>query len=619
MHSEGVIITYTSGPDAGGFDAVAESAGSTDRPTRRRWLARAGVTTSGLLALSLPPTGAAGGTPGRVAVRERGGVVRIDAGTLGRAISPLIYGVAHATAEQLSATGARLHRWGGNPNSRYNWELGSAWNAARDWEFRNYGEGREAADDVPSGSADRFVQLNRDHMVASFLTVPALGWVARNGQTGTRSTGVPAGGGSPSRPSGDAINGYDPITNRRETSVRSRARKGAGFVDPPDTADGTVFQDEWIAHLVRRFGPAAEGGVGYYVVDNEPDLWAETHTDVYPVRPDYARLLSVFIEYATAIKDVDPTAQVAGPALSGWLALFHSPRDREAMGSIAGRLARRVLSRGGTALGEPDRQANGGQAFLPWWLDQIRHHDERSGRRSLDVLDVHWYPQAPGVYAGGGQARTDPATNALRLRSTRALWDPAYVDESWIGEPVRLIPRLREWIDRAYPGTRLAIGEWNWGADQTVNGALAIADVLGIFGREGVNLAAYWSAPGPGTPGERAFALYTNFDGEGGAFGDVSLPTASSIPQDIAVFASRQQSSGALVIVMLNKQSDESFAVSVRLDGLPPGGPLQVRQFRFLSEAQLATPGLDERQLPPNAELEVLLPAGSATILHLLR
>ena len=26
----------------------------------------------------------------------------------------------------------------------------------------------------------------------------------------------------------------------------------------------------------------------------------------------------------------------------------------------------------------------------------------------------------------------DPATNALRLRSTRALWDPSYVDESWI-------------------------------------------------------------------------------------------------------------------------------------------------------------------------------------------
>jgi hypothetical protein len=37
--------------------------------------------------------------------------------TPGRAISPLIYGVSVASAEQLAATGARLSRWGGNPNT----------------------------------------------------------------------------------------------------------------------------------------------------------------------------------------------------------------------------------------------------------------------------------------------------------------------------------------------------------------------------------------------------------------------------------------------------------------------------------------------------------------------
>src|SRR5438105_1102250 len=50
-----------------------------------------------------------------------------------RPISPLIYGVAHANPDQLLALGAQLNRWGGNPNTRYNW-VTSSWNAARDYE-----------------------------------------------------------------------------------------------------------------------------------------------------------------------------------------------------------------------------------------------------------------------------------------------------------------------------------------------------------------------------------------------------------------------------------------------------------------------------------------------------
>src|SRR5262249_50196510 len=155
------------------------------------------------------------------------------------------------------------------------------------------------------------------------------------------------------------------------------------------------------------------------------DLWAETHTDVHPARLGYDDLLAVFLEYATAIKDVDPSALVAGPALSGWGALFDSPRDRRAAESLPARLARRLLP-GLAPLLAPDQRAHGGGPFLPWWLDQLRRHDARAGRRTLDVLDVHCYPQAPGVFSD----RADPATEALRLRSTRALWDPSYRDES---------------------------------------------------------------------------------------------------------------------------------------------------------------------------------------------
>jgi hypothetical protein len=254
---------------------------------------------------------------------------------------------------------------------------------------------------------------------------------------------------------------------------------------------------------------------------------------------------------------------------------------------------------------------------LPWWLDQVRRHDALAGRRTLDVLDVHWYPQSAGVYGGGSEARTDPATCALRLRSTRSLWDATYVDESWIGEPVRLIPRLREWIDRHYPGTRLGIGEWNWGADTTLNGALAIADVLGILGREAVDLAAFWTVPPPGSPGAAAFRLYTNYDGEGSSFGDRSLPATSTVSEDVAVYASRERGGDALVITLLNKRPSGSLPARVRLEGRPGRTAAAVRLYRYSREVPGAIVDLGEQSEPAGLEIAVELPASSATVLRI--
>src|SRR5439155_1408850 len=82
----------------------------------------------------------------------------------------------------------------------------------------------------------------------------------------------------------------------------------------------------------------------------------------------------------------------------------------------------------------------------------------------------------------GGEFSDDVSTamQLRRNRSTRSLWDPKYVDESWIGDKVRLIPRMREWA----AGLPIGITEYNWGAEGNMNGATAQADVLGIFGRE---------------------------------------------------------------------------------------------------------------------------------------
>src|SRR5207244_3894659 len=152
--------------------------------------------------------------------------------------------------------------------------------------------------------------------------------------------------------------------------------------------------------------------------------------------------------------------------------------------------------------------------FIDWYLDQMHAQDIATGIRPLDYLDLHFYPQGGQALSAAG----DVNKKALRLRSTRALWDPTYLDESWINDYVRLIPRMRDWVSGHYPGTKLALTEYNWGGLEDINGALAQADVLGIFGREGLRLATIWDGPTPTQPGAYAFRIYRNYDGLGHGF-----------------------------------------------------------------------------------------------------
>lgn len=519
--------------------------------------------------------------------------ITIDTAQEVHPISPLIYGMADAKPAFLRDLRLGSNRWGGNPSTRYNWERGNCWNAARDWEFRNgHYDHTRPEDRQPSGVADQFIAANRAAGVATILTIPTIGWVAKDANNESRSLNVPKEGGDPVSPGSEAIAGYDPTENRRRTSIPSFARKRGPFQDPPDLRDNAVYQDEWVHHLVRRFGRAAEGGVRFYAMDNEPDLWDATHTDIRPARLGYDDLLAQFLEYATAVKAVDPTAQVTGPVSWGWTGYLHSPRDR---GQWAAR---------------PDRRAHGDMEFLPWFLDQVRRHDQKTGRRTLDVLDIHYYPQAAGVY---GSSKQSAKIEALRLRSTRSLWDPTYVDESWIREAVRLIPRMKEWIARYYPGTKLGITEWNWGAGRTLNGGLAVAEVLGLFGREGVDLANFWTHPRKETPAYFAFKMYRNVDGRGGGFGDQSVRAVSSAPHAVSCFASVDSRTGEPVAMLLNKQPDQEAAVTIQIQHARP--VTRAALWRYSGENLQAIVPLPEASVA-GGTLRLTAPAYSMTLIR---
>jgi hypothetical protein len=193
------------------------------------------------------------------------------------------------------------------------------------------------------------------------------------------------------------------------------------------------------------------------MLDNEPVLWSSTHRDVHPNATTYDELWSTFVTWGSAVRGKYPHLEVHGPQSWGWCAYFST-------------------NVGGGCVDSPDREAHGGVPLTLWLLQQVVAHHTATGVLLITHLDVHAYPQASGVDGSG----EDDATAALRLRSTMMWANASYVDESWIKEPVNLIPRLRGWLNEsgaAALGVKLAVSEFSFGDSSLVTTALATAAV----------------------------------------------------------------------------------------------------------------------------------------------
>jgi hypothetical protein len=547
------------------------------------------------LAARLAPTAAVASSPlfaflalfGTSALCAAPVAVSVDPNADRHPVSPLIYGMNFGTAAQMARLKVPVRRWGGNATTRYNWEIDTN-NSASDWFFTNYAGSANPAS-LPNGSAaDVFVDEIRAAGGEALVTVPLIGWTPVDrvrrwgfsvGKYGAQQQTECTASGNASWCNPDAGNGVKP--NGQNVTGN----------DPADTSKpiDATFVTRWMSHLAGRVGTAAAGGVRLWALDNEPMLWNSTHRDVHPAGTSYDELWNRTATVGAAIKAQDAGAKILGPAVWGWCAYFYSGLDGCAPGA--------------------DRAAHGNEDFLPWFLDQAKAWETAHGTRLLDYLDVHYYPQAAGVALTTDEST---ATSALRLRTLKSLYDPSYLDESWIGtdvgQAVDLIPRMKAWIAAHAPGTKLAISEYNWGSDAGISGALAQAEALAIFGREGVDLATRWVAPLDGSLTEDAFLLYRNYDGAGGQVAGDSVRATSANVDLVGAYAERGGPGGnTLYLLLFNKDTSAQSVSATVAGGLTGSASL----FRFTGASRLAAAG---SAAPSGGTLTLDLPARSATL-----
>ncbi|HLV65901.1 MAG TPA: glycoside hydrolase family 44 protein [Polyangiaceae bacterium] len=452
--------------------------------------------------------------------------VDVDPGKVITKISPYVYGI---NSQKVGGTRTTIRRMGGNRQTAYNWEnnassAGSDWQHLNDdWSCTNLGYKNC---NEPAGQFTSFVDENSKDGIESLVVVPIIDWVAAD-----KSGPVPESDAAPSK-----------------RYVRSYPKKPGEYTLTPDLRDNAVYQDEFVNFLVQKYGRAAKGGVKFYALDNEPALWPVTHPRVHPKPPTYEEVVKRTEATAVELTRLDPSATVLGGVMFGWsefMSLSSAP-DHEQHNAEYG-------------------------TYIDYFLASMKELEKKHGRRLVHVLDIHWYPELRGT-ARVTEDDASRKTIEARLEAPRSFWDPTYKEKSWIGDqwgkPIRLFPWLKEVIAKRYPGTKLALTEYNFGSGKHISGGLAQADVLGILGREGVFMANYWgNGPGVGElPAyiEAAFKLYRNYDGKGGQFGDTAVQAA---PADIAkasAFAATD-SKGRLTVLVINKDVQNNFKGKIRL------------------------------------------------------
>ena len=448
-------------------------------------------------------------------------------------ISRFIYGM-NGWDPRIRPANLTLSRSGGNRMTAYNWETNAS-NAGAD--YHNQNDNFLGGGNTPNGAVAPDLERARNAGAGMIVTMPLIGYVAadKNGDL-------------------DVANTPNYLNLRFH---QSPARKNAAFSLTPDTTDKFVYQDEYIHFLDKTYPGsfAAADNPLMINLDNEPDLWQSTHArlrgDTNPATQagttaTYAEMIQRTVDYAGAAKAVNPAAQIFGPVNYGWQGMIRFQDAADAA----------------------DRD------FLNFYLQQMAAAEVTAGRRLVDVLDVHWYPEARGACAGNpmdGCRVTDNNNEAgvvaARMAAPRSLWDSTYVENSWItqystgGAGINLLPRLKGKILANYAGTKLGITEYNYGGANHISGAIAQADVLGIFGREGLYAATLWRLESNNDFIYGGFDAFRNYDGSNGTFGNTSIHATTSDTANTSAYASVDSGNiGRMVMVVINKNATAQTA-----------------------------------------------------------
>ncbi len=473
----------------------------------------------------------------------------------GTPISPLIYGVNNEhDPNRLAQLGATVNRLGGSPWSTWN-ANGNLTNSGSDYFYHNF----DSIGGVPCRPLN-FHQKTLGAGGATMLTVPLLNWIAKSAGTyafSRRKYGAQQ----------DIMNNvYAAGHNDAGNGIKPGGNSWQGpFVtgnDPNDAymPNSPAYQEIWLKSLPKN--------IPFFGLDNEPMLWHTSHRAAHPQGARMQEVIAATKAYASKVRSVLPNTALLGPEEWNYEGYLISGFDHQ-------NAARKNYD----PANYDDRKANGNQDWMSVYVKAMKDHYDQTGQRLIDYLSVHFYPHNTNYKTLFEDSSDTPAMRDFRLQSTRSLWDPSFKSSDYISQlhpnfgterrNIRLVPRLKEWA-AAFPETKTAITEYSFGPDNLLASALAQVEALGVFGREGLDMACSWTSPKPTSPVGLAFQLFRNYDGQGRQFGSLlqKVTVSGASPDQLSVFAALSEKRNGLTLIFLNKSQTAIGKTQVSLSGV---------------------------------------------------
>jgi len=507
-------------------------------------------------------------------------------------ISPWIYGINFYNGVP-NAPHATIDRAGGNRWTAYNWENNFS-NAGSDYgPYHNddYLCNTTCNTSIPGEGVRTLIAADHNAGIASLITLQLQGLVSADGNGNVSVTNPPD------------MTRFKTVVDKKSTA------DGTPFTVSPPTGDANVYMDEFLWALDQKFSgqnifaasPTTQPT--FVSLDNEPELWNSTHLEVQghtAVTSD--AYITKTINLAKALKDQFPDLVIFGPVHYGFAGIY-------------------------SWQGELNPTPTGTNWFPDKYLQAIAIASNSYGKPLVDVYDFHWYPE---VYNASGTRITSMSGTTLSdsdvqqiVQAPRDLWDPTWHDPSnsnpWVYQtlgstPIQIILRLQAKIDAEFPVMKgLAITEYEGGGWNHIAGTIAQADMLGIFGMQGLFAASMWPPGGTYDYALAGFRSFRGFDGASASFGDTSVQATSSDVSKVAVYVSTDTSAPGRVVFVAINRTKSSLVTAINDISLSGTASIYQITASTASGQNPVHPILVGTQAASGTSIKVTLPALSVT------
>lgn len=444
--------------------------------------------------------------------------VTIDVSKKENSISPYIYGINSIDAS-LKNVKVNAIRQGGNRLSTYNWENNCS-NAGND--ASNTSDSYLSNSKIPGQIVLDLSQKSIENNIKyKFTTLQMMGYVAadKNGEVSEKQKA--------------------PSSRWKKVEIR----KNGELLLNPDTNDDVVYMDEYVNYIISKLGDSTTAtGIQGYSLDNEPALWNNTHSLAHSSSVKMNELISKSIELAKVVKDADANADVLGPALYGipaYASLDNEENKNEGDDENWSRI----------------KSDNGYDWFIDYYLDEMKKASDEYGSRLLDYMDIHYYSEACDV-------------PSKLLQASRTLYDSSFKENSWINSKYQnilpILPKLQESIDKYFPGTKIAISEYNFRkSGNTIYEGIAEVQYLIAFAKNNVGLATYWGSYSPYI--YSAINMFTDC-AEFGEIGENIINSETEDNAKVCTLATQNNNEDKLDIILTNNDMEKTAQINVSIE-----------------------------------------------------